>query len=278
MNSTDFDFVSGLLRRRAGIQLTTDKTYLLESRLAPLARKEGLASIEDLLAVVRSRRDERLIALIVDVMTTNETFFFRDKTPFELMKEVALPDLATKNKSRIRIWCAACSTGQEPYSLAMMLDENPALTKGATVEIVATDISPRVLEKAKSGLYSQFEVQRGLPIQMMMKHFKQKDDLWQISDRIRSMVTFREHNLMDQPSMFGKFDVVFIRNVLIYFDQATKTEVLDRVSTVMNPGGYVLLGAAETVIGITRKFEAMKERRGLYQMVAGETKTGIRAA
>ncbi|MFC7292152.1 CheR family methyltransferase [Hirschia litorea] len=278
MNSTDFDFVSGLLRRRAGIQLTTDKTYLLESRLAPLARKEGLASIEDLLSVVRSRRDERLIALIVDVMTTNETFFFRDKTPFELMKDVALPDLTAKNKSRIRIWCAACSTGQEPYSLAMMLNENPALTKGAAVEIIATDISPRVLEKAKSGLYSQFEVQRGLPIQMMMKHFKQKDDLWQISDKIRSMVTFREHNLMDQPNMFGKFDVVFIRNVLIYFDQATKSEVLDRVASVMNPGGFVLLGAAETVIGITRKFEAMKERRGLYQLAVGESKSGIRAA
>ena len=278
MNSSDFDFVSGLLKRRAGIQLTTDKTYLLESRLAPLARKEGLASIEDLLQVVRSRRDERLISQIVDVMTTNETFFFRDKTPFELMKEVALPDLSSQRKSRIRIWCAACSTGQEPYSLAMMLEDNPALTKGATVEIVATDISPRVLEKAKSGLYSQFEVQRGLPIQMMMKHFKQKDDLWQISDKIRSMVTFREHNLMDQPTMFGKFDVVFIRNVLIYFDQPTKTQVLDRVSSVMNPGGYMLLGAAETVIGISKKFEAVKERRGLYQSVDGANKNGIRAA
>lgn len=278
MNSSDFDFVSGLLRRRAGIQLTTDKTYLLESRLAPLARKEGLASIEDLLQVVRSRRDERLISQIVDVMTTNETFFFRDKTPFDLMKNVALPELTAQRKPRLRIWCAACSTGQEPYSLAMMLEDNPALTKGASVEIVATDISPRVLEKAKSGLYSQFEVQRGLPIQMMMKHFTQKDDLWQISDKIRSMVTFREHNLMDQPSMFGKFDVVFIRNVLIYFDPPTKGAVLERVSSVMNPGGFVLLGAAETVIGITKKFEAMKEHRGLYKMADAAGKTRIRAA
>ncbi len=278
MNSSDFDFVSGLLRRRAGIQLTTDKTYLLESRLAPLARKEGLASIEDLLQVVRSRRDERLISQIVDVMTTNETFFFRDKTPFDLMKNVALPELTAQRKPRLRIWCAACSTGQEPYSLAMMLEDNPALTKGASVEIVATDISPRVLEKAKSGLYSQFEVQRGLPIQMMMKYFTQKDDLWQISDKIRSMVTFREHNLMDQPSMFGKFDVVFIRNVLIYFDPPTKGAVLERVSSVMNPGGFVLLGAAETVIGITKKFEAMKEHRGLYKMAEAAGKTRIRAA
>ncbi len=279
MNSSDFDFVSGLLHRRAGIQLTTDKTYLLESRLAPLARKEGLASIEDLLQVVRSRRDERLIAQIVDVMTTNETFFFRDKTPFELMKDVALPGLAAQQKPRIRIWCAACSTGQEPYSLAMMLEDNPALTRGVPVEIVATDISPRVLEKAKTGLYSQFEVQRGLPIQMMMKHFKQKDDLWQISDKIRSMVTFREHNLMEQPTMFGKFDVVFIRNVLIYFDQSTKTQVLERVATVMNPQGYLLLGAAETVIGVTKKFQAMKERRGLYQFSNdGNANGGIRAA
>ena len=278
MNSTDFEFVSGLLRRRAGIVLTADKTYLLESRLAPLARKEGLNSIEDLLQVVRARRDERLITALVDVMTTNETFFFRDKTPFELMKSTVLPKLVEDKRPRLRIWCAACSTGQEPYSLAMMLDENPSLVGGKQVEILATDISTRVLEKAKSGLYSQFEVQRGLPIQMMMKYFRQKDDLWQISDKIRSMVTFREFNLMDSPRGLGQFDVIFCRNVLIYFDAPTKGKVLENLAGIMQPKGYLLLGAAETVIGVTKKFEATKERRGLYQVVDSRPPGAIRAA
>ena len=278
MNSTDFEFVSGLLRRRAGIVLTADKTYLLESRLAPLARKEGLNSIEDLLQVVRARRDERLITALVDVMTTNETFFFRDKTPFELMKSTVLPKLVEENRPRLRIWCAACSTGQEPYSLAMMLDENPSLVGGKQVEILATDISTRVLEKAKSGLYSQFEVQRGLPIQMMMKYFRQKDDLWQISDKIRSMVTFREFNLMDSPRGLGQFDVIFCRNVLIYFDSPTKGKVLENLAGIIQPKGYLLLGAAETVIGVTKKFEATKERRGLYQVVDSRPPGAIRAA
>lgn len=278
MNSTDFEFVAGLLRRRAGIVLTADKTYLLESRLAPLARKEGLNSIEDLLQVVRARRDERLITALVDVMTTNETFFFRDKTPFELMKDAVLPKLVAENRPRIRIWCAACSTGQEPYSLAMMLDENPALAGGRPVEILATDISKRVLEKAKAGLYSQFEVQRGLPIQLMMKYFRQKDDLWQISDKIRSMVTFREFNLMDDPKAMGQFDVIFCRNVLIYFDAPTKGKVLSNLAEITRPNGFLLLGAAETVIGVTKKFEATKERRGLYQLVNDKPPGAIRAA
>lgn len=277
MNKSDFDFVSGLLHRRAGIVLTADKTYLIESRLAPLARKEGLASIEDLLQVIRSRRDERLITQMVDVMTTNETFFFRDKTPFDMMKEAVLPQLMEKRPAKLRIWCAASSTGQEPYSLAMMLEESPSLLKGTPVEIFASDISDRVLEKAQSGLYSQFEVQRGLPIQLMMKYFRQKDDLWQVSDKIRSMVTFKKHNLMDDPSAFGRFDVVFCRNVLIYFDPPTKGKVLDRIAKVMNPNGFLFLGAAETVIGITKKFEVTKERRGLYQM-AGAGGQGITRA
>ena len=277
MNKSDFDFVSGLLHRRAGIVLTADKTYLIESRLAPLARKEGLASIEDLLQVIRSRRDERLITQMVDVMTTNETFFFRDKTPFELMKETVLPKLMEARPPKLRIWCAASSTGQEPYSLAMMLQESPSLLRGTPVEIFASDISDRVLEKAKAGLYSQFEVQRGLPIQLMMKYFRQKDDLWQVSDKIRSMVTFKKHNLMDDPSAFGRFDVVFCRIVLIYFDPPTKGQVLERISKVMNPEGFLFLGAAETVIRITKKFEVTKERRGLYQM-AGAVGRGVTRA
>jgi chemotaxis protein methyltransferase CheR len=244
VNSQDFDFVAQLLRRRAGIVLTGDKMYLLESRLAPLARKEGLPSIDDLIQVVRARRDERLITQVVDVMTTNETFFFRDKTPFDHFKEAIMPALASARRGqRIRIWNAACSTGQEPYSLAMMLDQQPSLSGGVPVEIVATDISDRCLERARQGLFTQFEVQRGIPIQMLMHYFTQQDDHWRISERIRSMVTFRKFNLMDPSYNLGKFDVVFCRNVLIYFDAPTKTDILDRIAAQLNPGGFLLLGA-----------------------------------
>jgi chemotaxis protein methyltransferase CheR len=273
VNSQDFEFVSQLLRKRAGIVLTGDKMYLLESRLAPLARKEGLPSIDDLITVVRSRRDERLIAQVVDVMTTNETFFFRDKTPFDHLKDAIFPVLAQARRgSRIRIWCAACSTGQEPYSIAMMLDQNPALTGGVPVEIVATDISDRCLERARQGLFTQFEVQRGLPIQMLMHYFTQQDDHWRISERLRQMVSFRKMNLIEPAYNLGQFDIVFCRNVLIYFDGPTKGAVLDRIASTMNPGGFLLMGAAESIVGISQSFDVMQDRRGLYKLASRASK------
>jgi len=269
VNSQDFEFVAQLLRKRAGIVLTGDKMYLLESRLAPLARKEGLPSIDDLIHVVRARREERLIGQVVDVMTTNETFFFRDKTPFDHLKAAILPALAQARRgSRIRIWCAACSTGQEAYSIAMMLDQNPELTQGVPVEVVATDISDRCLERARQGLFTQFEVQRGLPIQMLMHYFTQQDDHWRISERLRNNVTFRKQNLIEPTASLGKFDVVFCRNVLVYFDGPTKTDVLDRIGQQLNPGGFLMLGAAESVVGLSTAFEATQDRRGLYKLTA----------
>jgi chemotaxis protein methyltransferase CheR len=267
VNTQDFEFISGLVRTRSGIVLTQDKVYLLESRLGPLARKEGLGSIDELVQVVRARREERLIVQVVDVMTTNETFFFRDKTPFDHLKEAVLPQLSPQRRgSRIRIWCAACSTGQEPYSIAMILDQSPMLTGGVPVEIVASDISERCLERARQGLFTQFEVQRGLPIQMLMQYFTQQDDQWRISERIRSMVGFRKQNLLEPTQGLGKFDVVFCRNVLIYFDNRTKIDILERIASQLNPGGFLMLGAAETVIGLTTRFEASQDRRGLYKL------------
>jgi chemotaxis protein methyltransferase CheR len=267
VNSQDFEFVAQLLRKRAGIVLTGDKMYLLESRLAPLARKEGLPSIDDLIHVVRARREERLIGQVVDVMTTNETSFFRDKTPFEHLKDGILPVLAQARRgARIRIWCAACSTGQEPYSIAMMLDQHPQLTQGVPVEIVATDISDRCLERARQGLFTQFEVQRGLPIQMLMHYFTQQDDHWRISERLRSLITFRKQNLIEPTAALGKFDVVFCRNVLTYFDGPTKTDVLERVGQQLNPGGFLMLGGTESVVGLSTAFEATQDRRGLYKL------------
>ncbi len=277
MNSQDFEFVSQLLRKRAGIVLTGDKMYLLESRLAPLARKEGLPSIDDLIHVVRSRREERLINQLVDVMTTNETYFFRDRTPFDHLKDAIFPVLGEARKgSRIRIWCAACSTGQEPYSIAMMLDQNPALTAGVPVEIVATDISDRCLDRARQGLFTQFEVQRGLPIQMLMHYFTQQDDHWRISERMRQMVSFKKLNLMEPAFNLGNFDAVFCRNVLIYFDGPTKGTVLNRIAQSLNPGGFLMLGAAESLVGVTPSFEPAQDRRGLYRL-AGDTRSASAA-
>ena len=268
MNSQDFEFVAQLLRKRAGIVLTGDKMYLLESRLAPLARKEGLPSIDDLIHVVRSRREERLIGQVVDVMTTSETYFFRDKTPFEHLREAIFPLLGNARRgNRIRVWCAGCSTGQEPYSIAMML------TQGVPVEIVATDISDRCLERARQGLFTQFEVQRGLPIQMLMQHFTQQDDHWRISERLRQQVTFKKQNLIDATTYsLGKFDVVLCRNVLTFFDGPTKGEVLDRMAQQLNSGGFLILGAAESVIGLSTSFEATQDRRGLYKLTARNVK------
>jgi chemotaxis protein methyltransferase CheR len=273
VNSQDFEFVAQLLRKRAGVVLTGDKMYLLESRLAPLARKEGLPSIDDLIHVVRARREERLIAQVVDVMTTNETYFFRDKAPFEHLKETILPALAqTRRGARIRIWSAACSTGQEPYSIAMMLEQNPQITGGVPVEIIASDISDRCLERARQGLFTQFEVQRGLPIQLLMHYFTQQDDHWRISERLRNLVTFRKQNLIEATASLGKFDIVLCRNVLTYFDGPTKTEVLERISQQLNPGGFLVLGATESVVGLSTDFEATQDRRGLFKLAASAVK------
>jgi chemotaxis protein methyltransferase CheR len=200
-------------------------------------------------------------------MTTNETFFFRDKVPFAHFRDLIMPHLLASraNRKTVRIWCAAGSTGQEPYSLAMSLKEMGAQLAGWRAEIIATDLSQEVLEKSRAGLYSQFEVQRGLPIQMLIKYFKQVGELWQINAEIRAMVQHRQLNLLHDFSQLGVFDVIFCRNVLIYFDQETKMQVFNRLAKAMEPDGFLMLGAAETVVGLTTVFKPVAERRGVYQ-------------
>ncbi len=265
MTPYDFDFIRKLLKQRSGLTLSAEKQYLVESRLMPLAQRTGLTDLAALTRKLRSG-DEALTVDVVEAMTTNETFFFRDKLPFEHFKTFIMPSLlATRARhKRIRIWCAAASTGQEPYSFAMMLKEMGRQVEDFRIEIVATDISQDVLEKAKSGIYSQFEVQRGLPIQMLLKYFKQDGEMWQIAPEIRAMVQFRPLNLLADFGRNGIFDLVVCRNVLIYFDQETKTEVIDRLARVIAPDGYLILGAAETTIGLSQGFKAIPERRGLY--------------
>ena len=264
MTPLDYEFLRKLLKERSGLDLSADKQYLVESRLIPLARKAGLPGISDLVAKIRNGSGA-LTTDVVEAMTTNETFFFRDKIPFDHLRETILPALVQARASRraLRIWCAASSTGQEPYSIAMCVKEFAGLS-GWRVEIVATDLSQEVLEKAKAGIYSQFEVQRGLPIQLLVKYFKQAGELWQLNADIRAMVQHRQLNLLQDFSHLGTFDVVFCRNVLIYFDQETKAGIFDRLGRTLEPDGVLLLGAAETVVGISDAFKPYPERRGLY--------------
>jgi chemotaxis protein methyltransferase CheR len=274
----DYDFLRKLLKERSGLDLSADKQYLVESRLIPLARKTGMPGIAELVAKIKGGA-EALTTEVVEAMTTNETFFFRDKIPFDHLRETILPTLMQARGSRraLRIWCAASSTGQEPYSIAMCVKEFAGLS-GWRVEIVATDLSQEVLEKSKAGLYSQFEVQRGLPIQMLVKHFVQVGELWQLNADIRAMVQHRQLNLLQDFSHLGTFDVIFCRNVLIYFDQDTKAGIFDRLSRMLEPDGVLLLGAAESVVGITDAFKPYPERRGLYRLNADRAARGGLAA
>jgi chemotaxis protein methyltransferase CheR len=262
----DYDFLRKCLKDRSGLVLSSDKQYLVESRLLPVARRAGLGGLGELVNTLKRGNADVLMTTVVEAMMTNESLFFRDKTPFEHFRTTVMPALtAARRSSRtLRIWCAAASTGQEPYSLAMALKEMERDLFGWRIELLATDISNEVLEKARQGLYSQFEVQRGLPIQLLIKHFVQVGEAWQIAPEIRAMVKYRQLNLLADFSQLGTFDLVFCRNVLIYFDAETKTDVLNRIARVTAPDGYLVLGAAETVVGLTDRFKMVAERRGLY--------------
>ena len=271
MNVNDFEYIAELLYKRSGLVITQEKAYLLESRLNPVARKWELDGFESLISQMRAKNDERMLVDVTEAMTTNESFFFRDNRPFDQFKDMVLPHLieTRKTQKKVRIWSAACSSGQEPYTLAMILKEESAKLAGWNFEIVATDLSNEILSKAQEGLYSQFEVQRGLPITLLMKYFTQEGDKWRISDEIKQMVKYKPFNLLDDPGALGRFDVVFCRNVLIYFDQETKGKVLDRIAKIMPDDGFLYLGGAETVLGISGSFEVIPGQRGVYQLTKG---------
>jgi chemotaxis protein methyltransferase CheR len=262
----DYEYLRKLLKDQSGLDLSADKQYLIESRLVPLSRKAGLPGIPELVQKMKAG-SASLVAQVVEAMTTNETFFFRDKIPFDHFRQSIMPEILKARTARksVRIWCAAGSTGQEPYSLAMCLKEMESQLAGWRVEIIATDLSQEVLEKSKTGLYSQFEVQRGLPIQMLVKYFKQNGEFWQINPDIRAMVQHRALNLLHDFSQLGTFDVIFCRNVLIYFDQDTKINIFSRLCKITEPDGFLVLGAAETVVGLTDAFKPYPDKRGLYQ-------------
>ncbi|MGD9742113.1 MAG: protein-glutamate O-methyltransferase CheR [Hyphomicrobium sp.] len=269
MNRADFDMICKLLREQSGLVLMADKAYLLESRLLPVARKWKLATFDDLAKALRVGADTALVRDIVQAMTTNETFFFRDGRPFDQIRDFILPTLL-KNRAanrRIRIWSAACSSGQEPYSVAILLTDIAEALAGWNVEIVASDLSGEMLARAIEGTYSQFEVQRGLPIARLVKHFRQMGDRWQINEQIRGMVRYREFNLLDDPSSLGRFDLVLCRNVLMYLDHETRSKVLDGIAGQMAPDGFLFLGGAETVLGLTDRLQPIDGQRAVYAPV-----------
>ena len=266
MSPQDFDFISSLIKSRSGLVLTPDKSYLLESRLMPVARKHGLKGLDELVSALRTRKEEALIVEVVEAMTTNESFFFRDIKPFDLLRDEVLPPILEKRaaKKHLRIWCAAASSGQEPYSIAIVLKELGAKLAGWNIDMVGTDISRDILKKAADGKYSQFEVQRGMPIQLLLKYFDKVDETWQIKDDIRKMVQYKYWNLLDDLKGLGGFDIVYCRNVLIYFDAETKGRVLEGISKLMPEDGMLFLGGAETVLGVTDKFKPVPGQRGVY--------------
>jgi len=254
---SEFTFISQLVRQRAAIVLEPGKEYLVESRLASLAAREGEGDFARLVTRLQEDRSGQLATEVVDAMTTNETLFFRDAHPFEALRHHVLPQLLALRapSRRLRVWCGASSSGQEPYSIAMVLHEELDKHPGWTVDLLATDINAEMLARTEEGLYSQLEVNRGLPIAMLMKHFDKKGTHWQVKEPLRQMVRTQLLNLAAPFPPLGTFDVVFLRNVLIYFDPEVKKQVLDRVRAVLRPDGYLFLGGSETTLTIDDSWE-----------------------
>jgi chemotaxis protein methyltransferase CheR len=264
-----FETLATLLKTSSGLIIGTDKLYLLETRLAGIIKREKLIDLNGLAERLRRPGGDALARDVIEAMTTNESFFFRDDKPFVHFRTQALPRLAAARSpgNPLRVWSAASSSGQEAYSIAMIVAESSGVLNGRKVEIVGTDIARGQLARAREGVYSQFEVQRGLPVQMLMRYFRKDDSSWRIADVIRAMAQFREYNLLSDLRALGRFDVVFCRNVLIYFDQPTKTRVLEGIAGLMPPDGLLYLGGAETVLGITSRFAPMPNERGVYGVV-----------
>ncbi len=251
LHKADFTFLTSIIKQYSGIALDEGKEYLLESRLTPLLSKYNLASLSELAQYMKENKDEELLIEVIEAMTTNESFFFRDIKPFDNFKNVMLPAIKNAHpaKNNIKIWSAACSTGQEAYSLVMTFLESE-LSKYNTIEIIATDLDLNVIEKAKEATYTQFEIQRGVPINMLLKYFSQDGDQWKLKEEVRSRVKFQKFNLLEDPSILGRFDIIFCRNVLIYFDEPTKKKVLDGIAKVMEPHSFLVTGTAESLIGL----------------------------
>ena len=258
--------LAGLLEARTGQQLTLNRRWRLETALNHLLRERGIASIDELITILVMGKEPSLAGRVVEALLNNETYFFRDRSPFDTLARSALPALAQRRASvkRLRIWSAGCSTGQEAYSLAMLFAEEPLKWQGWTIDILGTDVSDSVVQRARSGTYTQFEVQRGLGIAQMIKWFEETPNGWRAAEALRKPVRFQVHNLLEPPPHPGGFDIVLCRNVLLYLNAETRERAFERLASAMAPDGWLMLGAGETVIGQTKKLVADKDTRGLY--------------
>jgi chemotaxis protein methyltransferase CheR len=264
MTPEEISYIADLVRRRSGVMAPIDKTYVIETRLAPVARREGFTTIGELIKDLQTRRDDVLTWSVVEAMSSTETQFFRDRVPFDQMRDDILPVLAKVRNGAARIWSVGCSTGQEPYSLAMLAEEERGRHPGLKIDILGGDLSERCLEKARSGLYTQFEVQRGLPARLLVKYFDKIDDAWVLSPRIRQAVRLARINLLTDIRGSGPFDVIFCRNVLSAFDESTRKSVLEHLAGVLAEDGYLVLGLNEVPTARTTAFRPVLGRRGLF--------------
>ena len=264
--------LAGLLEARTGQQLTMNRRWRIETALSALLRERGIASLDELITILVMGKEPGLSSQVVEALLNNETYFFRDRSPFDLLARHALPELAKKRHSsrRIRIWSAGCSTGQEVYSLAMLFAEDPAKWRGWTIDLLGTDVSSAVVDRARSGLYTQFEVQRGLGINQTIRWFEECEDGWRAIEDLRRGIRFQVHNLLEAPPHPGGFDIVLCRNVLLYLTGDKRRMAFDRLASAMAPDGWLMLGAGETVIGQTERFGADVEARGLYRRTDGD--------
>jgi chemotaxis protein methyltransferase CheR len=276
LSGAAFETYASLLKSRSGLIIGHDKLYLLETRLAPLLKREQLRDLTALAERLRAPTGEALVREVVEAMTTNESFFFRDDKPFQHFKAQALPRLlaARPAGATLRVWSAASSSGQEAYSLAMIIAEGRATLGNRRFEIIGSDLARDQVARAREGTYTQFEVQRGLPVQMLMRYFRKEEAGWRISEAIRAMVQFRELNLLGDLRQLGQFDIVFCRNVLIYFDAPTKAKVLEAIAAQMLRDGLLYLGGAETVLGITNRFAPIPSERGVYGLAGAKVAAG----
>lgn len=267
MDAGNFTYLCDLLRSKCGISLGEDKRYLVDSRLLPLVRRMGLDDINALIEEVKRRQDRNVVQEIIEAMTTNETSFFRDNRPFDQFRDIVLPKVVEMPGSTVKVWSAASSSGQEAYSLSMLMLENSTKMKGKGFSVTGTDIDHAIIKRAEEASYTQFEVQRGLPITLLMKYFVQHKEMgekWVLKDDVKKHVRFKYLNLLESYAAMGKFHVIFCRNVLIYFEPEIKSQILNKLAAQMEKGGFLYLGSSETITDLTDKFTIFEDTRGLY--------------
>lgn len=271
LSESEFKYIQDFIYQKSAIVLDADKGYLIESRLQPLARRRGFDSIDDMVARMRKEPMNGLHWSVVEAMTTNETYFFRDVLPFELLKKTVLPDILQRRAAvrELNIWCGAASSGQEPYTIAMVLRENFPQLVTWKINFIATDISKEMLDRCREGCYSQLEMNRGLPAPLLIKYFQKIGTEWQIKEDMRKMIQFKELNLAQSWPLLPSLDVVFLRNVLIYFNNETKKAIFAKIRKLLKPDGYLFLGGAETTMGIDDAFKRIAVDKGSCYQVTG---------